>query len=264
VEGATHTPTMFTIFIITGILLLLTTYLLLKRKSNFPPGQDTFLSLISTIPNRAWAYFTNSASLFTHVQVLLHYQSSARFTSQRTPHIWREYNWQRSMGQWLGSNLGLNGLLDKLKLFLSPAVLNCNWGSDGGTFRAVMLHGGKLIKEAFNEPLLSGRCPTEATSFIVGDEYGILQATGEVWTEQRRFAIKTLRDFGFGRASMEDMILEEAKELCDWLKKQKGEPVELNRRFSLAVVNSLWRILTGERHEHDDKALLEILDNLER
>jgi len=127
-----------------------------------------------------------------------------------------------------------------------------------------MLHGSKLIKEAFNESILSGRRANEATAFLIGDEYGILQATGEVWREQRRFSMRTLRDFGFGRASMEDMILEEAKELCDWLKKQNGALVELNDRFHLAVVNSLWRILTGERHEHDDKALLEILDNLER
>jgi len=127
-----------------------------------------------------------------------------------------------------------------------------------------MLHGSKLIRDTFNEAAISGRKPTEATSFLLGDEFGILQASGDVWLEQRRFGMRTLRDFGFGRASMEEMILEEAQELCDWLKNQGGAPVELNRRLSLAVVNSLWRILTGERYDHDDKALLDIMDNLER
>jgi len=47
---------------------------------------------------------------------------------------------------------------------------------------------------------------------------------------------------------MEEMISDEAQAFCDWPKEQGGAPVELNRRFSLAVVNSLWRILTGERY----------------
>lgn len=130
--------------------------------------------------------------------------------------------------------------------------------------RAVVLHGAKLVREVFNDPAASGRLASEATNFLLGDEYGIVQSTGSVWLEQRRFAMRALRDFGFGRSSMEEMILNEAQELCDWLKKQEGRPVELTRRFSLAVVNSLWRILTGERYDHDDKGLIHILDTMER
>jgi len=128
----------------------------------------------------------------------------------------------------------------------------------------VVLHGAKLIRDSFNDAVLNGRHATEGSSFIVGDEFGIMQASGDTWLEQRRFSLRTLRDFGFGKTSMEGMIMEEAHELCDWLKKQNGAPVVLKRRFSLAVVNSLWRIVTGERHEHDDKGLTDIMDNLER
>jgi len=127
-----------------------------------------------------------------------------------------------------------------------------------------MLHGTKLIRDTFNEAANSGRNATEATSLILGDENGILMSSGDVWLEQRRFAMRTLRDFGFGKTSMEEMILDEAQELCDWLKLQGGKPVELYRRFSLAVVNSLWRIITGERYDHQDEALVDIMDKLER
>ncbi len=36
---------------------------------------------------------------------------------------------------------------------------------------------------------------------------------GDVWKEQRRFTLRHLRDFGFGKASMEDIIIEEFKVL---------------------------------------------------
>jgi len=131
-------------------------------------------------------------------------------------------------------------------------------------FRAVVLHGAKLIRDAFNDPVFNGRHASEGSAFILGDEFGIMQASGNVWEEQRRFSIRTLRDFGFGKTSMEEMILEEGAELCDWLRDQGGAPIELNRRFSLAVINSLWRMVTGERHEQGDESLIEILDKLER
>ena len=37
-----------------------------------------------------------------------------------------------------------------------------------------------------------------------GDE-GIVYGDGRKWREQRRFALATLRDFGFGKSSMEDL-----------------------------------------------------------
>jgi hypothetical protein len=45
------------------------------------------------------------------------------------------------------------------------------------TFRRwIVLHGAKLIKEAFNEPGFSGRDSKEAGKFIAGDTNGTLFA----------------------------------------------------------------------------------------
>ena len=92
---------------------------------------------------------------------------------------------------------------------------------------------------------------------------GILQSEGRIWTEQRRFALRTLRDFGFGRKGMESLIMDEVKELVEWIGKQNGKPLNLQRRYSLAVVNALWTILAGDRYEHDDEKLHKILEELE-
>ncbi len=39
-----------------------------------------------------------------------------------------------------------------------------------------------------------------------GDLTGIFFSNGKEWQEQRRFALKNLRDFGFGKLSMEELV----------------------------------------------------------
>ena len=92
---------------------------------------------------------------------------------------------------------------------------------------------------------------------------GIIFGNGQAWVEQRKFAIRNLRDFGFGRTSMEGLIIEEVKELLDWIKQQNGQPITLQRRFNLATLNALWTILSGERYAHDDPHLTKMMEDYE-
>jgi hypothetical protein len=62
---------------------------------------------------------------------------------------------------------------------------------------------------------------------------------------------------------MEALIMDEVTELVEWIKVQDGQPIQLQQRFRLAVVNALWHLLAGVRFEHDDLKLTSILDQLE-
>ena len=55
-------------------------------------------------------------------------------------------------------------------------------------------------------------------TFGFSDILGILFASGENWKNMRRFAIRSLRDHGFGKQTAETFILEEAQYLVDYLK----------------------------------------------
>ena len=46
----------------------------------------------------------------------------------------------------------------------------------------------------------------------------MIATLGDEWKEQRRFAIRHLRDFGFGKSSMEDIIREEFLDIADNLR----------------------------------------------
>ena len=83
---------------------------------------------------------------------------------------------------------------------------------------------------------------------------GVALSEGQYWKEQRRFALRHLRDFGFGKTSMEEFILVEAKKLAEMLRKEQN-PTFLNHNLQISVVNTLWSIVVGEKLELDDPKL---------
>ena len=48
---------------------------------------------------------------------------------------------------------------------------------------------------------------------------GVIGTSGQYWREQRRFLLRNLKDFGFGKASMESIIQDEMAKLCSKLAK---------------------------------------------
>ncbi len=85
---------------------------------------------------------------------------------------------------------------------------------------------------------------------------GLLNSEGEVWEQQRRFVLRQLRDFGFGKTSMESVMMEEITELNERLAAFKGKPVgDIKNELSLALINSLWTIIAGTRHSQNDPKL---------
>ncbi len=89
---------------------------------------------------------------------------------------------------------------------------------------------------------------------------GIIFGNGQSWAEQRRFTLHNLRNLGFGKFSMEDLVMEEVVKLNNHLECFNGEPISAKRFFNMAVINSLWHIVAGSKLEYDDEKLHKIID----
>uniref|UniRef100_A0A1I8GVW3 Cytochrome P450 n=1 Tax=Macrostomum lignano TaxID=282301 RepID=A0A1I8GVW3_9PLAT len=88
-----------------------------------------------------------------------------------------------------------------------------------------------------------------------------LAATGELWREYRRFSLKTLRDFGFGRQGGEEIILREAGELCEAIDSTPaGQALSTTDLLSPAVSNVICQLVFGARTATEDPRFPKLLD----
>jgi methyl farnesoate epoxidase/farnesoate epoxidase len=97
---------------------------------------------------------------------------------------------------------------------------------------------------------------------------GMIFLQEEPWKEQRRFSIRHLRDFGFGKqARMESIIHEELNELMSRVRQQMADGqqcvLHMHTFFNLSVLNVLWTLMAGVRYSHDDETLQTLIQKTE-
>ena len=103
-------------------------------------------------------------------------------------------------------------------------------------------------------------------SYIFSQEdrfYGVVNSEGNRWQEQRRFALKTLRDLGFGRTKMEEIIKEELMDVCQGLEAANGKFINMDRRFNTPVERTIFRVISNEPLNPNDPRLVTYHKNSE-
>ncbi|XP_015517474.2 methyl farnesoate epoxidase [Neodiprion pinetum] len=128
----------------------------------------------------------------------------------------------------------------------------------------IIVSGKEAVTEMLNREEFDGR----PDGFLFrhrtfGARRGIIFTDGTTWKEQRRFSLKNLRDFGFGRKTMEDIILNEAVTLARIIEEKSNDgPIRnVDRIATVAVLNSLWYLTANTRYdqEKEDAGLAEIV-----
>ncbi|GMT36806.1 hypothetical protein PFISCL1PPCAC_28103 [Pristionchus fissidentatus] len=90
-----------------------------------------------------------------------------------------------------------------------------------------------------------------------GGQLGVIETSGQIWREQRRFTLHTLRDFGLGKDAMQERILNEAVCLLDLLEKESIEtgttwPIKHLEKSVGSVINLvIFGYRFDEEHEHE-------------
>uniref|UniRef100_A0ACB8EG16 Uncharacterized protein n=1 Tax=Sphaerodactylus townsendi TaxID=933632 RepID=A0ACB8EG16_9SAUR len=129
-----------------------------------------------------------------------------------------------------------------------------------GTQKMVVLTGYETVKEA----LVNQADAFAERAFIpIFEEfmkgYGVIFSHGENWRVMRRFALSTLRDYGMGKRTIEDRIVEECGFLIKQFESHEGKPFENTAIMNGAVSNIIVSILLGKRFEYNDSTFIRLL-----
>ncbi|KAM5145954.1 cytochrome P450 2G1-like isoform 1-T1 [Mantella aurantiaca] len=133
-----------------------------------------------------------------------------------------------------------------------------------GSRPVVVVNGFTAVKEVYvdrgDDFLARGVVSTLDISY---HNYGIMFTSDtDRWKELRRFSMSAMREFGMGKKSIEDSIIEESQCLVIELKKTKGSFLDPQQFFIKIAGNIIFSIMFGHRHDYEDSELLEIVTTM--
>ncbi|XP_073530121.1 cytochrome P450 2K6-like isoform X2 [Phyllobates terribilis] len=122
-----------------------------------------------------------------------------------------------------------------------------------GTKKMVVLAGHETVKEALiNNAEEFGERGVLKIFRNMDHGNGIIFSRGENWKAMRRFTLTTLRDFGMGKSTIEEKVVEECTHLTNSFASFKGKPFNNILILNAAVANIIVAILLGDRMDYND------------
>ncbi|XP_067013403.2 methyl farnesoate epoxidase [Anabrus simplex] len=129
-------------------------------------------------------------------------------------------------------------------------------------FPIIVVCDPSTVIEVLKREELQGRpFSTQFKERSLNKRLGILFNDGAAWLEQRRFTLRQLKEFGFGKTSMEGLMVEEIQEL---IKEIKGKTLQVSGLFNLSAVNVLCGTMAGTRYKRNNPELCQLLENITR
>ncbi|XP_076589308.1 cytochrome P450 2D15-like isoform X2 [Chaetodon auriga] len=131
---------------------------------------------------------------------------------------------------------------------------------------AVIINGVQALKEALVNRAadFSGRPQNLMVNHISqmkAHAPGVILADyNNVWKEQRRFGLMTLRNFGLGKQLMEQSILDETERIMKILEQSVGKTMNPKQLFHSAASNIICGVLFGMQFDYDDDLLKDFVN----
>ncbi|XP_063771197.1 cytochrome P450 2K1-like [Pseudophryne corroboree] len=155
-------------------------------------------------------------------------------------------------------------IINLKKPYLSLMELSKTYGSvftiQMGMTKMVVLTGYETVKNALvNHAEEFGERAYVPIFKALQNGMGLILSHGDNWKAMRRFTITTLRDFGMGKCTIEDRILEECYHLVQRFQSFQGKPFDNLISVNAAVGNVIVAILLGHRMDFEDPTFLRLL-----
>ncbi|XP_033625410.1 cytochrome P450 2J6-like [Asterias rubens] len=135
----------------------------------------------------------------------------------------------------------------------------------GGTL-VVVVNSFASIKEALSHPNTADRAPTRFFKKMTDDPdaLSVGTASGDSWSQQRKFCLSVLRGLGVWRSSFEDAIATEAGCLINGIKEHEGNPFNPAHLLGNAVSNVICSVTLGKRFDYADPKFQQLLKSITR
>jgi len=123
----------------------------------------------------------------------------------------------------------------------------------------LIVAGYEELKDILNKDYSTDRPLLKSSNdiyFGTTQPKGILFNFGPDYKELRRYTLRTLRDFGFGKKGSESIVLDECESMkiaiIEMMKKNDGI-INVDKLFNKAALNVVWSVTADERYDYDDK-----------
>ena len=122
-------------------------------------------------------------------------------------------------------------------------------GLKAGSYYVAMINDWRLAKTLFTKEEFSGRLQNYTTKWARswgGKNLGVAFTDGAFYNSQKLFLVKQLKQFGFGKTSLETVIVEQANSMASYLEENAGKQVIKKEVFATPVINILWSMMAGQ------------------
>ncbi|XP_056021775.1 cytochrome P450 2C28-like isoform X2 [Ostrea edulis] len=139
---------------------------------------------------------------------------------------------------------------DVFSLITGSRILVVVSGHD--TLRDIFIKHGDVVSER----------PDTFFTREIGKFKGVVSSSGELWKEHRTFTLNALREFGFGKRSLESRIVEEIEVFVKEIQSKDGTPFNMPDLLHVCIANIICSINFGQRYDHNDKKFQSLLNQM--
>uniref|UniRef100_A0A8C5PZ13 Cytochrome P450 n=1 Tax=Leptobrachium leishanense TaxID=445787 RepID=A0A8C5PZ13_9ANUR len=123
----------------------------------------------------------------------------------------------------------------------------------------VVLCGYETVKDALvNHGEHFSERPPLPTADINGKGYA-LSSDSKSWRQIRRFMLSSLRNYGMGKKSMEDLVHEQLQKLFSAISEKKGKDFRPIHLLGFAIYSTMSSVIFGENLDYKDPKLYDLV-----
>lgn len=134
-----------------------------------------------------------------------------------------------------------------------------------GRENVVAVHGYDLVHKIHLDEVFEGRPDNFFLRLrTMGTRKGITCTDGPLWSEQRNFAVRHLRQAGYGKVQMDNHIRNECNDLIEFISNLNEVPTWPGTFLAPSIISVLWYLTASKKLERTDKRLNRLLELLQQ